>query len=812
VTPDGTPSPAPLRLDLLGRIGLWSGGEELREVLVQPKRFALLTYVVLRRPGGFLRRDELLGAFWADSTEDRARAALRQALRFLRGHLGKGVLVNRGHTEVGVERGTLQCDVLTFLQALEEGDDEAAVEAYGGNLLPGFLLDGAHEFDRWMHVERQRFRRTAVEAALRLGEQAEEEGDLERGAERVRWALQLVPTNEAVGRRLISLLARAGNRSGALAAYERLADRLRRDLDLEPSPETVELRDSVQVTAGAESAPASGGPALAPQRILVLTLENLTGDPRLDTLGRLAADTLAQGLSTIPELEVVPPMMGPPGPAPMDGWTGLAELAGRTGAGTVLSGAIHLDDDALRFQVRFADTAGGKLLPGPEPVKTSRSDPIEGLEKLRERVMTSLGPMLTQRAIHVRGAARPPGMDAYRAYLEGLERFIRGEWREALTHFHRSAELEPEYALPRVVSSIALWNLGELAGARATADEAATMRNSLPPFERAVLDMVQAWLDGDWAAAHRASAEQAEIAPGSIPHFQVAEEARRLNRLREARTVLRGLDPDSGELRGWIFYWVERTTVDHLLGDHADELEAARRARQTHPDDPVAILLEIRALAGLGRTADVVELVERELASPSSQPPLPGELLMEAGLEIRTHGPAGDGHGPIAQSLFGRAVAWYREHGDRRPSASMRRALARAHYHAGQHEEARQIFRELVEASEPGIQPMGYHHGHLQAHLDEGYLAVIAAREKDPDETVRWCSALEEFGEPFLYGAQWFWLAAVAAVRDDRERAVRLLRRAFAEGLPMEMFIHTDPHLARVRGYGPFDALMRPRQ
>ena len=802
----------PLRLDLLGRIGLWSGQEELREVLVQPKRFGLFTYVVLRRPGGFLRRDELLGAFWADSTEDRARGALRQALRFLRSHVGKGVLVNRGHTEVGVERGALQCDALTFLQSLEEGDDEAAVEAYGGDLLPGFLLDGVHEFDRWMHAERQRLRRTAVEAALRLGARAEEEGDLERAAERVRWAFRLEPTNEAVGRRLISLLARGGNRSGALAAYESLADRLHRDLGLEPSPETVELRDSVQVAAGAESDPTPAGRTLVPQRILVLALENLTGDSELDALGRLAADTLAQGLSTIPELEVVPPMMGPPGPAPTEGWTGLAELAGRTGAGTVVSGAIHLDDNALRFQMRFADTAGGKLLRGPEPVRADRSNLIEGVEELRERVMTSLGPMLTQRAIHVRGAARPPGMDAYRAYLEGLEHFIRREWRVALTYFHRSAELEPAYALPRVVSSIALWNLGELAQARAAAGEAATLRDSLPRFERAVLDMVQAWLDGDWAAAHRASAEQAEIAPGSIPHFQVAEEARRLNRLREARKVLKGLDPESGELRGWIFYWVERTTVDHLMGDHADELEAARRARQAHPADPVAVLLEIRALAGLGRASDVAQLVERELASSSSRPPLPGELLMEAGLELRAHEPAGDGHEQLVQSLFERAAEWYREHGEQPSSPALRRALARALYHAGDHEQARELFLELVQASEPGVRPMGYHHGHLQAHLDVGYLAVIAALEQNAGEVARWCSALEELDGPFLYGAQWFWLAAVAAVQDDRERAVRLLRRAFADGLPMEMFVHTDPHLARIRGYAPFDALMRPRQ
>jgi hypothetical protein len=70
---------------------------------------------------------------------------------------------------------------------------------------------------------------------------------------------------------------------------------------------------------------------------------------------------------------------------------------------------------------------------------------------------------------------------------------------------------------------------------------------------------------------------------------------------------------------------------------------------------------------------------------------------------------------------------------------------------------------------------------------------------------------MESLEHPFLYGAQWFWLAAVAAERDEPDRVVRLLRRAFAEGLPHESFIHTDPHLARLRGHESFDALMRPR-
>jgi hypothetical protein len=95
--------------------------------------------------------------------------------------------------------------------------------------------------------------------------------------------------------------------------------------------------------------------------------------------------------------------------------------------------------------------------------------------------------------------------------------------------------------------------------------------------------------------------------------------------------------------------------------------------------------------------------------------------------------------------------------------------------------------------------------------MDEGYLAVIAAALGDQRERARWCSWLEELDEPFLYGAQWFWRAAVAAMLDERDRAVSMLHRALADGLPVELFLHTDPHLMRLRGHPAFDALLRPR-
>src|SRR5215472_6672419 len=77
-----------IRLRVLGPIELLDAqGNELRAILAQPKRLALLVYLAAGS-GGFHRRDTLLGLFWPELDERRGRDALNQAIRFLRKELG----------------------------------------------------------------------------------------------------------------------------------------------------------------------------------------------------------------------------------------------------------------------------------------------------------------------------------------------------------------------------------------------------------------------------------------------------------------------------------------------------------------------------------------------------------------------------------------------------------------------------------------------------------------------------------------------------------------------------------------------------
>src|SRR5919112_3079154 len=125
-----------IRLRTLGALDLRAAdGEELRPVLAQPKRFALLAYLAVATPRGAHQRDTIIALFWPEHDSEHARNALSQSLHFLRRWLGAEVIIGRGADEVAVNRELLWCDAVAFEDALDAGRLTEAMELYLGDLL-----------------------------------------------------------------------------------------------------------------------------------------------------------------------------------------------------------------------------------------------------------------------------------------------------------------------------------------------------------------------------------------------------------------------------------------------------------------------------------------------------------------------------------------------------------------------------------------------------------------------------------------------------------------------------------------------------
>lgn len=233
------------RLALLGRVELRDAARaECRPVLKRRKLLALLVYLAVARPRGFHRRDRLIGVFWPDLNQTRARNALRQAVHHLRGALGPEVLSTRGDDELSINPDMLSCDMVDFNELLDSAHAAEALDLVRGELLPGFHLPETPEFERWLEEERGSLRLRAAAAARGL---ALEQGENLVGATHwARRALQLAPYDEQVMRQLLGALDRAGDRAGAVEEYERFARRLELELSVEPAPETQALMSAIR--------------------------------------------------------------------------------------------------------------------------------------------------------------------------------------------------------------------------------------------------------------------------------------------------------------------------------------------------------------------------------------------------------------------------------------------------------------------------------------------------------------------------------------------------------------------------------------
>jgi DNA-binding SARP family transcriptional activator/tetratricopeptide (TPR) repeat protein/TolB-like protein len=359
-----------IELRVLGTLDLRDGesGRPIAAVLAQPKRTALLAYLAAAAPRGPQSRDTLLLLFWPESSQDRARNSLNQAVFNLRRTLGESALVTAGET-VQLNDGSVWCDAAAYDAALREGDRATALELYRGDLLPGFHIDDCPEFDQWLTGERVRLRRSAASAAVAVADGRVRDGDLTGAIELLQRAAAWGDDQKII-ERLVTLLAGSGDAAGALREYERFRAKLHAELGIDPSPGLRSLAERVRkgdvpaqesrlpeldtrlpaaapdtatstpaavarassrgwrspavaaiaatmvfigVAAAwlAWSAPAMGGAGTEPvaldsRRVLVSAFENRTGEQSLDPLGYMASDWISQGIARSALARVVP--------------------------------------------------------------------------------------------------------------------------------------------------------------------------------------------------------------------------------------------------------------------------------------------------------------------------------------------------------------------------------------------------------------------------------------------------------------------------------------------------------------------------
>jgi serine/threonine-protein kinase len=241
-----------LRLRTLGALhALSDDGEALTGAAAQRRILALLALLAVAGDGG-LSRDKIVGLLWPETDPERARHSLTQALYTARRALGADDLFVAG-ADVRLNRERIATDVAEFETALDSGELERAASIYGGPFLDGFYLSGSAEFEQWLFAQRTRLEARAGDAFERLAEAAQAAGDVRRVVDWRRRIAVLQPLDASAAAKLMTALANAGDRAGALQHARVHEMLLREQLDLGPDPVVAaraeRLREPVAWTA-----------------------------------------------------------------------------------------------------------------------------------------------------------------------------------------------------------------------------------------------------------------------------------------------------------------------------------------------------------------------------------------------------------------------------------------------------------------------------------------------------------------------------------------------------------------------------------
>ena len=228
------------RIELLGGLRVQSGPRLLPPL--RARKAAALLALLAFRPGPH-EREVLAELLWPDAEPRAARNRLRVVLSSLRRDLGAAILIAEQST-LALDVAVCRVDVAEFWGALARaktsGGDEriaawqAALDLYGGPLLPGF-------FEDWIPAAEANLEEQFVQTTRAFTAQLRERGQLQLALEYGGRGLARAPLREELCLDVMQLHADLGHPSNALRHYRELEARLWQQWQIAPGAALREL-------------------------------------------------------------------------------------------------------------------------------------------------------------------------------------------------------------------------------------------------------------------------------------------------------------------------------------------------------------------------------------------------------------------------------------------------------------------------------------------------------------------------------------------------------------------------------------------
>lgn len=497
-----------------------------------------------------MSRTKLIGLLWPDVDEPTGRNRLTSALYHLRQRLGRNAIASMGDA-LRLEPDALDCDAWLFQEALDRGNEAAAVRLYRGSFLDGFYLPGAVEFDHHVDRERGRLWHAYCEALEILAERAEIDGS---PAVAVRWWRERAavdPYETSIALRLVEALVTAGNPEEALRVTEAHQARLRRELGAASHAELKAMLERLRALSPA--------PTVLPRSIAVLPFEALSDDARVAMvdgihIGLLDRLSAIAGLGVIARTTVL---------QYRNSGKTVAEIGRELSVDWVLEGDVQVSGREFRLSVRLVHAGTDRQLWAEQYRGDLSTDDLFALQAdLTKEIYSSLKVEVTREERDQVETKPTQSVEAYRLWAEGrmyLDRRTAEEMSRAVDRFERAIEFDHKYVQAWAGLADALGLLHAYGFLSA---------NVLERAEAAIETALD--LDPRSAEAHAARGRL-------LGQRNEALEAQRELELAVA------LKPGYAEAHNWL------SVGSHVLGRRESALKSARRALELDPLSPEVV-------------------------------------------------------------------------------------------------------------------------------------------------------------------------------------------------------------------------------
>jgi tetratricopeptide (TPR) repeat protein len=515
-----------------------------------------------------------------------------------------------------------------------------------------------------------------------------------------------------------------------------------------------------------------------PQRVAVVPFENRTGDPTLDPVGHIAADWIGEFIVRTGFVEVVDFNTAMAMRASTE--NGEVALATGTGAGTLVTGSFYKQGDTLTIQAKILRGDGTVLIVLPQ-VAGEAGDPIEVIDRLRERVVTALAAHFDRRLPSFEGlGGDPPSFAAYEKYVSGLKWYLQGDHARAGDDFQDAIEIDSTFARARVWL-LASRGFSDPESVDSLGAEINRRESTLSVYDRHHARFFTAFVKGDLEQAYYEANAMLEASPGSRDAVrEKALSAIRVGRPQEGVRLLRGLSQDRVLLESWSEYWRFLSFAELELGNAESALRVAREGRATHPDSPDPITAEALALIDLGRIGEAVQAAELIFQMQGSRGWRgTGLLAIAARASAR-------GHQDVANTLLAKTIHWIQPLDEE----GIEEIYVRVLLAAGRLEEARVLVEEHFAAGQRDATAVGTY-------------GIINARQGNLEAA---SSALRELAGPSGTGNR-IWRARILAVLGEEREALRVLGRIHVDPYGVEFPVAVWPEFANMRGDPGFPGL-----